>query len=82
MISSDISCPDFIRRCRDVKCTVNEAIISLIGVTLKEYAIRHGDNKLDAIMIASTFVLKPFPERVEDIPYGNNWVLQAYKIPV
>lgn len=81
-LSKDISRSDFQTRCRQVRCSVNEATLSLIGVSLKEYAVRHGDHKLDAITICSTFVMKPFPTKAEEIEWGNNWVPQYYKIPV
>jgi len=65
-----------------MKCTVNECCHSLIGMAIKEYAMKRGDTNLDYIMLATTFALKNFPERIEDLELGNEWVMQYVKLPV
>ena len=72
--SKDIPFKDFKKGCKANKCSLNEAIMSLIGVTLKEYANNRGNLSLKHIMISASFALKNFPESVEGITMGNAWV--------
>jgi hypothetical protein len=80
--SNDISFNGFKNSCKFFKCTLNEATLSIIGQTLKEYAMRRNDTNLSKIMMCTTFSLKNFPENVEGITGGNGFVPQYISIPV
>jgi hypothetical protein len=72
----------FLKKCKANKCTFNVACISIIGQAMKEYDKRFGKDDLNQVQIASSFALRGFPNKVEDIVMGNDWVPLYYSIPV
>lgn len=72
----------FLKKCKIHKCTFNVACISIIGQAMKEYDKKFGKNDLKKVQIASSFALRGFPNKVEDIKMGNDWVPLYYDIPV
>lgn len=81
-ISKDISRSAFKKATEAAGCSVNEALHSLIGVTLKEYSERRGQKDLNEITIASSFALRGFPTSPEGVTLGNHWAPMPMKLPV
>lgn len=80
--SRDFSISAFKEATKAVGCSVNEALHSLIGITLKEYADRRGDTGLSEITITSTYALKRFPTSIEDITLQNHFITMPIALPV
>jgi len=79
-ISDSYELKPILRRCKSIKCTVNDAFLAVLGQTVNEYAKRRGED-LKEIGFSSTYAMRQMPSRVEDIESGNDWVAQLYNIP-
>ena len=69
------------KTCKNLKCSLNEATLSILGQAIKAYAVKQNE-KLDQITITSTFALKDFPKNYNEITMGNGYVPLYYQIPV
>ena len=48
-------------KCRDMKCTVNDALMSAISVTLKEYFINKGDERTQEVFVGFPVSIRSKP---------------------
>ena len=69
-------------KCKENNCTINEALLSLDGQTMKEYANNRGDAELESIRIAQIVSFAPYAKSIQDIKFGNYWVPIYIDIPV
>lgn len=73
-VCNEINIKEFKKSCKKYKCTITEAAQSLISQTLKEYAVRRGENDLNEVVITSTFFIEPTAQTVDQVKLGNGWV--------
>ena len=73
-ISEEFNRRDFNRQCKANKCSLNEAIRGILGVTVKEYAMRHNDPDFNEMGIIQTNALIGLPQTAKEMVFGNNWV--------
>lgn len=64
------------------KATVNEFIMAVLATAIKEYFVRHGDDKTKEIVMCSTFSLRDNPRKIEDVKIVNEFVAQRYLMPI
>lgn len=56
------------------KATVNEFVMAILGAAIKEYFVRHGDDKTKEIVLCSTFSLRDNPRSIEEVNIENQVV--------
>ena len=81
-IGNDHYIPDLKAACKPHKCTVNEAMLSIFGQTLKEYASKHNDSDLSLLTITQPVALEGPPQNLNELKFTNTWVCMYSFIPI
>lgn len=65
--SKDYRFDDFKKRCKELKCTVNEGLWTMIGLGVKKYAVVKNDHKLKSISVTQTYATIPLPRNMSEV---------------
>lgn len=74
--------PDVKKACKRHKCTLNEGLLGVLGITLKEYAVMHNEPSLSEITISQAVAIGSPPQDLSELTFTNTWVPQYHFIPV
>ena len=64
-ISKDISVDDLKDKAKKLGCTINDLIMAVTSVTMKEYFVQKGDEKTSRMWLAMPFSLRQAPDSID-----------------
>lgn len=78
LLSKDMDREAFTYHCRQLKISMNEAVLSLLGIVFKEYSELKGDPNFTKMLLISILSYEGFAKKLEDIKFSNNWIPFSY----
>jgi diacylglycerol O-acyltransferase len=80
VLSKDISVEGVKKQAKLMNATINDVIMALTSITLKEYMVSKGDTKTSTINLAVPYSLRELPKKKEDFELKNDFAMM--KIPL
>jgi len=80
--SKDYKLAEIKTKCKEAKCTLNDAVTAAISVSLKEYFLSRGDEKTSQILMGIAYNVRSKPKNSTEFYFGNEVSMMPFSVPL